>query len=248
MSGSMQKKGPELIIFPPMKTVLKKRSHVVAIFADFFLLFFQYVGANLPWQDVTKCCLKLRRNERCNCKSCKNDSYFLFACQLRWFFLCTVYICRFFCFYIFQLSVLFYGFLVWCGPFLLWSLHVWLGACNRESPPKHDMTKSRSPDIHQQRGCTGRVWNELLRSAAKGWDERTRWANEMSGRWMKGAWVEQPPRANTVPKISVSITASQKHREIAVKTSRIRPRRFQEGRKHKLLTPAVLKVSNIFWN
>jgi len=74
-----------------------------------------------------------------------------------------------------------------------------------------------------------------LKRVAKITSEGLRCANEMSGRWMKGAWVEQPPRANTVPKISESITASQKHPEIAVKTSRIRPRRFQEGRKHKLL-------------
>ena len=144
-----------------------------------------------------------------------------------------------------SLSVLFYFYLCVCGPFLLWSLHAFSesehATGSRPSPPKissqpffwkqHDMTKSRSsPDIHQQRGCTGRGWNELPSS-----EGRTRWADVG---WRAHGWKKPTPweKHHGVPW----------HLENAVKTSRIRLLGVsnQEGR-NKVLPPWIVEY---LWN
>lgn len=248
MSGSMQKKGPELIIFPPMNTGFDGFWRKNLMWLQFLLIFFCCFSS--MWAQISPD--KTLQNAASNCEEMKGATaslakttvIFCLLVNFADFFLCTVYICRFFCFYIFQLSVLFYGFLVWCGPFLLWSLHVWLGACNRESPPKHDMTKSRSADIHQQRGCTGRGWNELLRSPAKGWDARTRWADVG---WRVHGWNNHPVQtpSQRFPKASPRHKNTQKSpskhhvfaRGVSKKeenTNSCRPERFEYLWKLKL--------------
>lgn len=194
LSGSMQKKGPELMIFPPIKTVFDGFRRKNIMWLQFPLIFFRCFSS--MWAQIPPD--KTLQNAASNCEEMKGATASLakttvfFVC---WstsliFFLCTVCIYRFFGFWTFQLRVLFDVFL--CGAALsffglstlslTWSMQQGVA-------PQHDMTKSRSPDIHQQRGCTGRGWNELLRSAAKGWDARTRWADVG---WRAHGWNNHP--------------------------------------------------------